>query len=386
MTQLDSKVIAFEASILNRDKKTGVDYYTRNLIQAFQKVEPKRKIELLFLGFKKPPRSLETSNTSVRSFRFIPGRLYSLLLRYNLAPPIDLLCRSRGDIYIFPNFERWPLLRRKPSMVIIYDLSFIKVSKYAASSLINRLSRSVPRSIKKSERIIVISDNTKKEIIEEYNVPEEKISVVYPAVDHELFKPASIEDIEKIKTKYKISGNYILSLSTIEPRKNLIGTMNAYSKLPPSIQDTHSLILAGGKGWLDEEINARIKQLSSNLNISLIGYVDEKDLPSLYSGASVFVYPSFYEGWGMPIQEAMACGTPVITANNSSLPESGGNAAIYVDAEDTDSIARGIEKILSNKDLARNLTSKGLLHTSNFTWENSAKQLLNAINKATSSK
>ena len=206
------------------------------------------------------------------------------------------------------------------------------------------------------------------------------VSIVHPAVDHNIYKPRSRQETDTIKKKYSINGSYILYAGTLEPRKNILGILNAYEVLPDSLKNNLHLVLAGGKGWKAEEISSKLHQLiSSGEKIIHTGYVPDEDLPPLYSGASLFVYPSFYEGFGMPPLEAMACGVPVITSNNSSLPEVVSDAGIVIDANDTEELTKNIEKILRNPKLAKDLAKKGLEQAKKFTWENSAVKLRDLI-------
>ena len=201
-----------------------------------------------------------------------------------------------------------------------------------------------------------------------------KIEIVNPAINHAVHRPASKQSIDRVKTKYGIKGQYILYTGTLEPRKNIVGILEGYSALPKNILSSYTLVLAGGKGWLDEEIEEKLTELKE-LNIIRTGYVADEDLPALYSGATVFVYPSFYEGFGMPPLEAMACGTPVITSNNSSLPEVVGEAGIMIDAKDTKTLTESIEKVISNTKLQNEMIKKGIKQAKKFSGEESAKKL-----------
>jgi glycosyltransferase involved in cell wall biosynthesis len=215
--------------------------------------------------------------------------------------------------------------------------------------------------------------------MEYYKVPEDKISIISPAVDQKVFYPRESAEITKVKQNYGVKKPYILSLCTLEPRKNLVGVLDAYEKLPEKTKRSYILVLAGGKGWLDDELEKRIGELSAKYEVIKTGYVPDEDLPALYSGASVFVFPSFYEGFGMPPLEAMACGTPVITSDNTSLPEVVGNAGIMIKADDTERLAGEMERVLTNNKLAQNLREKGLEQAKKFSWEKSAKELLDVI-------
>jgi glycosyltransferase involved in cell wall biosynthesis len=271
-------------------------------------------------------------------------------------------------------------LRKKTrSIVTIYDLSYVYFNQFSTPKLKKYFNKLVPRSIRSASHIVTISENSKHEIMEYYKVSEEKIAVVNPAVDHTVFKPRPQEVSSNAAEKYKISKPYILSVCTLEPRKNLIGVLNAFEQLPEDIKSRYCLVLVGGKGWLDGELEAKFNKLSAKYSLIRTGYVPDEDLPALYSGASVFVYPSFYEGFGMPPLEAMACGVPVITSDNSSLPEVVGGAGIMVSANDTPALAHQIERVLTDKKLAGSMRAKGLEQAKKFTWDKSALKLIDVI-------
>ncbi len=222
--------------------------------------------------------------------------------------------------------------------------------------------------------MIAISESTKKAIVSHYNIDESKIVVINPALDHAVYKSVSNKDVEKVKNNYGIQKDYLLYLGTIEPRKNIASIIRAYNYLSDELRNKYQLVLAGGKGWLDEDIELLIKN-SKPGDIIKTGYVEDADKPALYSGAKLFVYPSNFEGWGMQVLEAMACGTPVITANNSSLPEVGGKAATYVRAGDDNELVSSISNLLRNKSIYNKSVKLGLEHSKQFTWENSGRQL-----------
>jgi glycosyltransferase involved in cell wall biosynthesis len=290
-----------------------------------------------------------------------------------------MLLGKKADIFIFTNFRMYPTAFAKKRFTVIYDVAFKHHPEYIESKNLKFLGRRVPEAIKKSDKIITISEFTKSDIIKFYGVEPSKIIVAHCAVDMSKFKYTELRP--RLKTKYGLEGGYLLYLGTIEPRKNITNLVRAYDKLPDVIKTKHPLVLAGGGGWNDSEIKESIVNAKNNSNIIQTGYVDEKDIPALYSGAELFLYPSHFEGFGMQILEAMACGTPVLTANNSSLPEVGGDAAYYVDDNSVDSIKSGIEKILNNPKLQKELVKKGKKQIKKFSWEESAMKIIKAINE-----
>lgn len=365
-------------------QKSGVGYYTYNLINALQRVDLKNEYTLLFWKLRGAKKigaiKVEAKNFKLKAIRF-PYHLFYKLYKFGLGIPLNLFVRAH-DLTLFTNFVRFPVFNSK-SVVIIYDLSYIKYSQYADTKNFAFLTKFVPLSIKESDHIITISESSKKEIMSYYKVPEEKTSIINPAIDKNFFKISSPKEINKIKQKYKINKNYFLFTSTLEPRKNIIGIVKSYLSLPQEIKKNYDLVLTGGQGWKDEELLQEIKKAQdAGDKIIQTGYVLEEDLPPLYSGATLFLYPSFYEGFGIPILEAMACGVPVIASRKYSMPEVGGDAALYVnDPKDIDEIKSNILKIINNEDIKKEMVKKGFEQIKKFSWEESARKLVKVFEK-----
>jgi len=373
--------IAVESSVLVVDQKTGIAYYTQRLLQALTTIDQEDTYELVYLAFpgrKVPDFEVTAPNVSNRRIWWLPGKAYNLFLRLPIGLPIDVLGGVKPDLFFFPNFVRWPLLWTKKSVVVVHDLSFIESGDTMISRHRRYLARVVPQSIRQANHVVTISESSKKQIVKHYGTDPEKITVATPAIDHDFYRPAAVEDVAAAKKRHKIEGDYLLYLGTLEPRKNIAGILNSYRALPEAIKQKYTLVLAGGKGWLDEEINQLIEGAPDG-QIIRTGYVETTDIPALYTGATIFLYPSHYEGWGMQVLEAMACGTPVITANNSSLPEVGGNAAKYVDSRKSGELTAAITELIKNPSKRSQMGKRGLAHAATFTWEQSAKRLLQAF-------
>ena len=376
--------IFVEGSALFKEK-TGVGQYTKHLIEAIAKTHPENSYTLFgFKFFTRPlPPNPFPKNLSIRFkiVRLIPGRGYNLLFKWGVALPVDLVLFSRPDVILYPNFVRWPVLsKRTQTIVVIHDLSFIYYSQFTHPKNLPYMLKHVPPSMKKATHLVAVSESTKNQIVDYYRVAPERISVVTPAIGHAQFYPRTVNEVSKIKKKYKLPIKYILFASTLEPRKNVEGILRSYAALDEELKKEYGLVLAGGKGWKDEFILKTIDELrSAGENIITTGYVPDKDLPAIYSGASLFVYPSFYEGFGIPPLEAMACGVPVISADNTSLPEVVGNAGLYVNAEDTAGLTLLAERVLTNPKLAKELRQKGLKQAKRFSWEKSASELIKVL-------
>lgn len=372
--------IAVESSVLARVNKTGVDFYTRDLVRELVKIMPNDAFVLCYLKFLgRTEGDLEVNgpNVAVRRAKLLPGKVYNAFERYLKAIPFDWVTRVKADVYLYPNFIYWPLTFTKKSIIVVHDLGYIDQPDAVIARQRAYLSKFIPYSIKKATKVVAISEHTKKRIMEVYGTADNKISVVTPAVDHTTFKPQKTADIKKVKQKYKIDSEYLLFLGTIEPRKNVAGLLQGYSQLPKHLQEKYKMVLAGGKGWYDDEINEWCEKLGDR--VIRTGYIDQEDKAALYAGATIFTYPSSYEGWGMQPLEAMACGTPVISANNSSLPEAVGKAGILVDAKSSKEISQAIEKVLTDKKTAQKMIELGFKQAQDFSWEKSANVMKQVI-------
>lgn len=366
---------------------SGIGHYTAELLKAVDRLLFKEEFSHFRIeigAYRKDTHRLNRfgfDNFQVRNLPFSPHVANGLKARHRL-PPIDLIYGKR--VYLFPNYSCWPTLF-SPVVPIIYDLSFIHYAEYVEPKNQVFLVDQVTISAKKAKQIITISKNSENEILEQFShLKKSDISVVYPAVSTKQFYRSSPSSILRTKAKYGIFGNYILFVGNIEPRKNLIALLHAYDKLPPKLQKQYGLLLIGAKGWLDDDIqntiiDMRIRGLQV---IQPTDYVEDSDLPALYSGASVFAYVSKYEGFGIPPIEAMACGTPVISSDNSSLPEAVGDAALMVDAPDDKAIAESIERLLKDSNLAKKQTVLGYEQIKKFDWDMSARILLKTLEDA----
>lgn len=288
--------------------------------------------------------------------------------------PLDLFHAT--DFVLAPNHA-------KRSVLTVHDLAFHFFPNAAMPSLHHYLNVVVPRSVRRVDHIIADSANTAHDLTQVWDVPATKLSVVQGAVDHSHFRPITDPEIlQDVRTRYEVgSAPYILAVSRIEPRKNFARLIEAFHRARQVAKLPHRLIIGGRKGWLYDEIFAKVTELGLEDAVHFCGFVADADLPALYSGADFVAYPSLYEGFGLPIVEALACGTPVLTGDNSCLPEAAGPGAIYVNTLDIDSIAAGIVQLATDDSLRNSLAHKGRNHAAQFTWERSADQLLSAYQK-----
>ena len=232
----------------------------------------------------------------------------------------------------------------------------------------------LPRTIKSADKIIAISHHTKNDIIQHFKIPEDKIKVIHLAANKN-YKPLQGDKINKIKQKYDLNCPFILYVGGLAPNKNVKRLIQAFYKLKKQ-GINHKLILTGVKRWKYKSIFETIEKLNLQKDVIFTGYVPDEDLPALYNAADLFVYPSLYEGFGLPPLEAMACGTPVITSNTSSLPEVVGDAGIMVNPYDVDELANKMYEVLTNDGLGEELSKKGLERAKLFSWKKCAEEHL----------
>ncbi len=282
----------------------------------------------------------------------------------------------KSDIYWQPNFIPSPGIRAKKTIVSVHDFSFLRHPEWQPRERIEYFKTNFWKQAPRADRIITVSEYTKQEIIELLDYDPERIHVIHHGVRHDIFRPL---DKTEARTGLDLPERYILAVGSIEPRKNLMGLLKAYNMLPEGIKKGYKLVLAGPIGWNNEDINRMIKKEGDN--VVYLGYLSDHDLAVAYNLASLFVYPSFYEGFGIPPLEAMACGAPVIASNASSIPEVCGDAALYADPENNEELADRIGRLLDNDGLQQTLRSRGFERAGAFNWRRSAAQHLAVFNE-----
>jgi glycosyltransferase involved in cell wall biosynthesis len=364
--------------------RTGIDHYTVNLVRELVSLDPATRYTVIgYRGDRAKPRPLAPAgNVSYRFAEWLPKRYLDAFSARLFVPPLDALAGVRADLMLFPNYITSPLVWTRRSIVVIYDLSFVYHPHYVDPANARFLRRVVKRAAASADHIVTISEHSRREILECYGLSEDKVSVVYPGVDRARFHPLPPPQSAAVATRFGIDRPYVLFTGTLEPRKNILGLLHAYAQLPTDLRDAHALVIAGGKGWLDREITEGLAELERDgVRVIRTGYVDDDDMPGLFGGASVFVFPSFYEGFGIPPLEAMACGTPVIVSRTSSLPEVVGDAAEFVDPHNAPSIAAALERVLRDPGRRHELSLAGLERAERFDWRTEAGKLREIIHR-----
>ena len=363
-------------------KGSGVSHNTLELIKAIENsTEFKRNYETaLLMPFDRvrDVRSKGINNIKIKRLP-LPLVLLNILWKLNLLPPLDLFY-GKG-IYIFPNYKNLPLLYSK-NITFVHDVSFVLYPEYTSPKNLKYLTSNIDRWVRRANIIATLSKSSKEGLVKNLNISQSKIVVVPCGVDRKVYYRRAENEVNDALNKFSLSGIYFLYLGNIEPRKNVIGILNAFEQVLKKHRDI-SLLLIGGGGWLNKSIETKIETLKNQgANIIRPGfYVKDGELPAIYSGALALVYPSFYEGFGLPPLQAMACGTPVIVSHNSSIPEVVNGAGIYVNPKSESSIKHAMELVLdtNHSDELNSKVKIGLEQASKYTWENSAKKLLQAM-------
>jgi glycosyltransferase involved in cell wall biosynthesis len=364
----------------------GIGRYTRELIQALLAIPADHRYTLFYASKNKLPSDTFRTPAPLRFGGYSPQstvRIRHLPLhdkwlariwhRARVPIPIELIT-GKIDLFHSPDFTLPPTLPGVPTLLTVHDLSFIRDPDSAWPSLRAYLMKTVPRSVQRATHILADSQATKDDLIDLFKTPPEKISVLYSGVDAR-FKPIRAgAEIDRVRAKYKIGPQpFALSIGTLQPRKNYRRLIEAYAKLN---QSDLELVIGGGKGWMFDDIFAQAKDLRLADRVHFIGFVADEDLPALYSAANLFVYVSLYEGFGLPLLEAMACGTPIISSNTSSLPEVIGDVGLQVDPKNVEEITHAMKQMIDRSELRDQSRAAGLDRVQRFTWTSAAQKLL----------
>lgn len=380
-------IIGIDARTLMDRQYSGVSEYTLNLVRELLSQDRENSYRLFYNSYKLIdfPR-FDAPNVEILSSRY-PNKLFNYLLQKTLGiPKLDLACTGTGSkaagkrVFFAPHLNFVALSPAARSVLTIHDLSFLRYPDFfsARKNFWHKMI-DAGKLARRFDRLIALSQNTKRDIVELLGVAEEKITVIHSGIS-QAFKPLTADDpgLVAVKAKYGLPEKFVFFLGTLEPRKNLPGLIAAYDAMIARSRDLseYRLVIAGGRGWKSEDIFQAWRRSPNRDRIKFLGYVEPADRVYLYNLASVFVFPSFYEGFGFPSLEAMACGTPVVSSFSSSSGEVAGEAAILVDPFDPAEIARAITQVLSDTELSRRLKEAGLQRAGEFTWQKSAREYL----------
>lgn len=355
------------------EQGAGIGRLVRDLVAALAQVDQQTAYKLFVAGAKPATLpALPGANFSWRPTRITPRWWARLWQRLRLPWPVEHIT-GPIDLYHATDFVLPPTHAR--SILTVHDLSFVRVPESASPPLKSYLDVVVPRSIAQATHVIADSQATKDDIIALYDTAPEKITVLLSGVDPRFQPVVDLQHQQTARTRYGIDPRpYILAVGTVQPRKNYSRLIRSVAMLRQRSHDVQ-LVIAGGKGWLEDDMYTTLAKTSMEDHVCFIGYANDADLPTLYSAATCVAYPSLYEGFGFPILEGMACHTPVVTANVASLPEVAGDAALMVDPLDVDALTDALERVLTDRNLRQTLITRGQARVKHFTWGRAATQL-----------
>lgn len=353
----------------------GIGRYVRELVAALARQPQTDAYRLFMAGARRdqlpqPPGPAFTW----RPTRLTPRWLARIWQRARLPLPVETFT-GRINLFHATDFVLPPTLPGTRTLLTVHDLSFVRVPETASPSLKAYLDVVVPRSVKAADHVLADSQATKDDLIALYGVAASKITVLLSGVDARFRRVEDQPARGAVRQRYQIPARpYIFSVGTVQPRKNYARLIQALARLRAAGHDI-DLVIAGGRGWLEDPIYAAIQVQKLSEHVHFIGFADDADLPALYSNAACVALPSLYEGFGLPVLEAMACGTPVVTSNLSSLPEVAGDAALLIDPLDVDALVHALERLLTDSALRERMITAGIQRAARFTWERSAAQL-----------
>ncbi len=359
----------------------GIGRYVRELVRALAALDQETSYLLFIAGpsdrFARPALP---PNFSLRFSPLSDRWLARLWHRLRLPLPVE---RFTGPLDLFhaTDFVLPPTRPGTRTLLTVHDLSFVRAPETATPALRRYLNRVVPRSVARADHVLADSQATREDLIALYGAPAEKVTVLYSGVDARFIPRQEPGERGRLRTRYGLpDAPFILSVGTLQPRKNYVRLIRAFHRLtamgvtwegtPPH------LVIAGGRGWLFDAIFAEGERLGVADRVHFPGFIADEDLPALYRSASLFAFPSLYEGFGLPLLEAMACGVPVVASNASSLPEVVGEAGLLVEPTDVEGMARAMARLLSDRPLREALVRRGLDQARRFTWSKAAEQLV----------
>ncbi len=375
-------------------QSAGIGRLTREATRALLALKTRHEFRLFVMGrfpLDRGPqtavRAQATESAIVRT-SLTDRWLHRIWFRLRLHYPVENLC-GRTDIYHATDFVLPPTRRPTRTVLTVHDLTFERDPGSAVPSLLAFLRRVVPASARRAHQIVADSYATARDLTELYEIPPDKITTIHSGVDFRfttLSRGIAELEARAVREKYKIGPEpYVLCVGTLQKRKNHLNLVRAFARLLrdwPAGPAAPNLVISGGRGWLYADVVAEVSALGLGERVRFTGFVDEADLPALYRHARAFAFPSLYEGFGLPLLEAMASGVPVVTSNVSSLPEVVGQAGVMVDPYDVDALAAGLAKALRDENWRSFAIVAGQKRAQMFTWRRAAEQLLEVYDKA----
>lgn len=378
--------IRVETAALTAPNISGVGHYTRMLTNSLALYSPPgTEVSAFYFNFlSKHQDPILDGSVKHEKHTLMPQRLFAKLQSYGLPLPYDLLS-SPVDVAIFPNFDRWTTSKATVTAVVIHDLGYLYFPETIEQRNLAHLRRRVAHAARTADLIITVSESVKAEIIAEYGVPASKIIVTPIPADPIYSQPGTIN----VAAKYNLpTKRYIFSIGNLEPRKDLPTMIAAFRALPKKIRKQYSLVLAGGKGWKTEATERAITEAqAAGEHVIRPGYIPQEDVPAFYQQADLFCMSSIYEGFGMPIVEAMTSGTPVVASDIPVLREAGGNAVLYAQPKNPDDFMKKMLSIIADPQKARlDMKTEVQAHLNTISWQNNTDRLIAAFKEAIAAK
>ena len=354
---LDARLIYYQ--------RGGIGQYILHLVQEFARLTPGNNLTIL--------RSRKESGPLASGFRDVPLWTPPHNRFEQTTLPVEL-ARLRIDLLHSPDFIP-PFRGHFRRLITVHDLTFLYYPQFLTAESRRYYNAQIERAVRSADHISADSTNTKDDLVRLLSVPPDKVTVVLLAHDP-AYQPLDASVCAPVLARHQLKPGYILFTGTLEPRKNVTGLLTAYRALCDRQPSTRPLVLAGRRGWLYDEIFARIATLKLGSRVHFVENAPNEDLAALYNSARLLVLPSFYEGFGLTVLEAMACGTPVVCSGCGSLPEVAGDAALLVNPDDLDGLASAMERVLEDEALRAQMRSRGLAQAARFSWEKTARETL----------
>jgi glycosyltransferase involved in cell wall biosynthesis len=355
-------------------QRAGVGRYTRSLAAELEPLlSDDDELILWYSSTSRAPLSFTSAGGRYRGMSkripLSPRASAVVWQRMRLGFPIDRLI-GKPDLVHESYFVAPPV--NAPMIATIHDLSYLVVPEFAHPSLKRYLESSVPRTLRRASHVIAVSETTRQDIVERYNVEPSRVSTIYNGVDGWFYSPEPAA-VERAIEHFGLHRPYFIIVGTVEPRKNHLALLHAFAQLYEKRKDV-SLAIVGSPGWLSEPIIAEIEKSAMSMPVRYLRFVDDTWIPALYAGSVALVAPSWYEGFGLPVLEAMACGAAVITSDRGSLPEVAGGNAILVPPGDIEELAASMERLLDDSALRADLVKRGREHAATFSWRGAAEE------------
>lgn len=377
-------------------KPDGVGRYAASILGNLLELDKDNHYRALAFADDRPRYKAISSDRLKYEYLPIPRQVYNQWYKRVGQVSVNRWLKKSPDVVLYPNFVNFPRIKQTKSIVVVHDLAYLETPETLSKRKLGPLEKVVPRSVvrpnlhylqkfvpkslEQAAAVVAVSEETRDAIARQYGLNASDIAVIPNAVDERFFARQTSQATEAVKHKYGLPDHFILFLGTIEPRKNVLNLLEAYAQLPAALREQYPLVLAGRKGWNSEDIYKRMNELmAAGSTILGIGFVEDEDLPVLLKSAAVMAWPSIHEGFGLPILEAMAAGTPVVTSDLAPMNRVGEDAALFIDPTKPGAISRAIRKVLESPQRAKDMATKGRTVAKKHRWETSAQLMLDLI-------